>query len=152
MTQHTYQSCIFTLLATLALGAISLTATGQTDAPARQQRLADLGASIDSEQSGANGRSIELRGTRLGKLDTSMDPANSALVEAEVRRYLATLEDLVGPLANLKLGKFTLRHEPAEDGGVGSVDVSFRQLVHDTPVGSGVLAVAGDRVVRVRTT
>lgn len=152
MIEQKYRSRLLTSLAALALAVFNGAAPAQDDALVRQQRLAELGARVDSERLGSHGRSIELHGSRLGTLDTSMDPANKALVEAEVRRYLATVEDLVGPAGALKLGRFTLRHEPAEDGGVDSVDISFRQLVHDTPVGSGVLAMAGDKVVRVRTT
>lgn len=149
MIKHDCINNLFTCLAVLLLGAVSAAVSAQGD---RQQRLAELGAGVDSEQLGAYGRSIELQGSRLGKLDVTIDPQNKALVEAEVRRYLATVEDLVGPVGGVELGKFTLRREPADDGGVDSVDVSFRQLVHDTPVGSGLLAVAGDKVVRVRTT
>lgn len=149
MIQYGNDRRLFTLLAALALAAPAL---AQPDEPSRQQRLAELGAAVESEQRGAHGRSIELRGSRLGTLDTSIDPADTAAVERETRRYLATIEDLVGPTAGLDLGRFTLRHEPADEGAVDSVDVSFRQLVHDTPVGSGVLAVAANRVVRVRTT
>lgn len=152
MIQHGNDRRLFTFLAALALAAPAVVAVAQSDESARQQRLAELGAAVESEQRGAHGRSIELRGSRLGTLDTSIDPADTAAVERETRRYLATIEDLVGPTAALDLGKFTLRHEPADEGAVDSVDVSFRQLVHDAPVGSGVLAVAANRVVRVRTT
>lgn len=149
MIKHHCRNSFLTCVAALALGIISAAVPAQEN---REQRLADLGARVDSEQVGAHGRSIELQGSRLGKLDTSIDPENKSLVEAEVRRYLATVEDLVGPVGGLQLGKFTLRHEPADNGAVDSVDVSFRQLVHDTPVGSGLLAAAGDKVVRVRIT
>ncbi len=92
-------------------------------------------------------RGVRLEGLDLGRVDRSINSTDEAAVGAEVRRYLGTVESLIGDTSALVLGNF---HVSAMHGGgrdARTFMVRFEQIAHGASLGRGTMVVDGETVI-----
>ena len=118
--------------------------------PERNARLKELDARIRDEFSGKYFRAIIIEGN-LGKVDIEIDHNDQNQIESELRRYLGTIEDFVGPVDGLEFSNIRARRWRSQlnqsDSNVIGWD--FEQAIRGISVTSNKIFLKGEEVSRV---
>ncbi len=125
--------------------------TPQQPLTSKQAQLRMLNAEVLQDYELDHGSGIKFRGTNLGQVNRDIDPVDAIAIEAEVRRLMKDLNEVVGDIEGLVLGEFLIVALDGREKDSQNFLVKFKQFVHGAPVGRATLGVTADKLTLVDT-